>query len=126
MNSSYLVRHNDEIDTIVAGDRCYLKEIFHPQRHSVQTSHSLAYAWVEPGGKTLSHYLLESETYYVISGEGILYVNQQAIKVSAGSSCYIPPKCNQYLVNTGNDPLCFLVIVDPPWQKENEFIVERL
>ncbi len=124
MKGEPLVRHINDIEAIIAGDHCFLKEIFHPGRNPVNTHHSLAYAWIDPQGKTLDHYLKQSETYYIVSGKGVMYIDHQPVEVCSGSSYYIPPECSQYLVNTGDEPLCFLVIVDPPWRKEDEFVVE--
>jgi mannose-6-phosphate isomerase-like protein (cupin superfamily) len=37
-----------------------------------------------------------------------------------GSACWVQPGAKQWLCNEGEEPLEFLVIVDPPWTKEGD------
>lgn len=112
------------IKEIVAGDKCYLKEIFHPDRDDVKINYSLAYAYVNPNGKTLSHFILQSENYYIISGKGIMHIDDESFEIESGSSYIVPPKSTQWIENVGNEKLEFLVIVEPAWQQEDEFVNE--
>jgi len=122
--SGKTIKQLDNIQEIIAGDKCYLKEIFHPERDDVKTGYSLAYAYIKAGGKTINHCLKQSETYFIIAGEGIMHLNSESFEVRAGCSYYVPPDCSQWLENTSDKKLEFLVIVDPPWQKEDEKILE--
>lgn len=115
-------KHLDDINEIVAGDKCFLKEIFHPDRDAISTGYSLAYAYINAGGKTLDHFLEQSETYFILSGDGVMHIDGHAFSVYAGSSFLVPPKSHQWIENAGKTKLEFLVIVDPPWQKEDEVI----
>lgn len=126
MGDKLIIKHIEDIDQIIAGDACYLREIFHPDRDNVQTHHSLAYAYVEPGGRTLNHYLdKQSETYYIIKGEGLMHVNEDSFEVKPGNSYYIPAKGRQWLENKSDQRLEFLVIVDMPWELEDEYVVDN-
>ena len=126
MNKTKQVKHIKNLQQIVAGDACFLKEIFHPDRDPVKTHHSLAYAFVEPGGKTLNHYLeKQSETYYIIKGKGMMHIDDESFEVETGNSYIVPPKGKQWLENLGEDRLEFLVIVDTPWKLEDEVVVEE-
>jgi len=118
------IKHLDNIEEIVAGDNCFLKEIFHPDRDEVKTNYSLAFAFVEPQGRTLNHCLKQSETYFIIAGIGRMHIDNDVFEVREGSSFYVAPFQNQWIENIGNDKLEFLVIVDPPWKKEDERITE--
>ncbi|MBT3424600.1 MAG: cupin domain-containing protein [Bacteroidetes bacterium] len=113
----------EQIQEIVAGDKCFLREIFHPDRDDVPTKHSLAHAYIEAGGATLDHYIEQSETYYIINGSAIMHIDQETFDIHAGSSFIVPPKSHQWIENRGDDKLEFLVIVDPPWQKEDEVVI---
>lgn len=118
------VQHQDLIPEAIAGDRCFLRELLHPQRFPVALGYSLAYAYVEPYGRTLDHVLEQSEVYYVLTGEGTMFLDDTAHAVTAGSYFYIPPGCRQWLRNDGASRFEFLCIVEPPWSDEGETVLE--
>jgi len=120
-----IVRHQDELPQIVAGDLCHLTEIFNPAKESLPTRYSIAYAYVEPGGKTLNHVLEQSETYYIIAGQGTMFINGEEHPIKAGSCYLIPPQTEQWLRNDGKTRIEFLVMVDPPWTPDGETILEE-
>ena len=125
MTKQPVIRQRDDLESITAGDKCILTELFHPDKDPITTGYSLAYAFVEPGGSTLNHYLEQSETYYIIRGTGTMYLDGEAHRVQAGSTYYIPPRCQQWLKNDGDERIEFLVMVDPPWTAEGEVIVDE-
>ncbi len=118
-----IVRHIDSLPQIVAGDLCHLTEIFNPAKEKLPLHYSIAYAYVEPGGKTLNHFLQETEVYYIISGQGTMFLDDEPHPVRTGSSYLIPPQTNQWLRNDGDSRIEFLVMVDPPWTPEGETIL---
>jgi mannose-6-phosphate isomerase-like protein (cupin superfamily) len=118
-----LVRELADCKEFIAGDNCRLREILHPDKIDIQLRYSLAHAAVKPGDTTWKHLLRTSEVYYIIDGEGIMYINDQAAPVRPGSTVYIPPNAVQCIRNSGSRDLVFLCIVDPAWRKEDETIV---
>jgi mannose-6-phosphate isomerase-like protein (cupin superfamily) len=122
MDKNIVVKHINNIKEIIAGDQCFLKELFHPDHDQAEIKFSLAYAHIKPGGKTLDHYLEQSETYYIISGEGNMHIEDHEFIVQPGNVYCVPPYKSQWIQNTGNTKLEFLVIVDPAWNKEKEYI----
>jgi mannose-6-phosphate isomerase-like protein (cupin superfamily) len=112
------------IEPFVAGDGCVLRELLHPERHPVAQGYSLAHAYVEPGGRTADHYLEQSEVYYILSGQGTMFLDGVAHPVAAGSYFYIPGRMSQWLRNDGDGRIEFLCIVDPPWSSQGETISE--
>lgn len=124
MRKKPVIYHRDEKPSIIAGDKCTLTELFHPDKDAVELDYSLAYAFVEAGGRTLDHYLQESEVYYIIKGQGTMYLDGEPHPVREGSTYYIPPQCNQWLQNNGDDRIEFLVIVNPPWREDTETVLE--
>jgi mannose-6-phosphate isomerase-like protein (cupin superfamily) len=110
----------DGVPEQIAGDRCLLRELFHPDRDPVPIGYSIAHAFVEPGGRTLDHTLEQSELYYVIRGRALLVLDGVPYPVGPGSCCFIPPRCHQYVVNEGEERFEFLCIVDPPWTRAGE------
>ncbi|KPL00768.1 MAG: mannose-6-phosphate isomerase [candidate division Zixibacteria bacterium SM23_73_3] len=110
-------------DEIIAGDKTTLRELLHPDKADLRISYSLAHARVKPGQSSLPHKLKTSEVYYILEGEGIMYVDDESAKIHSGQAIYIPPNSVQYIQNTGNTDLKFLCIVDPPWLPEDEEVL---
>ena len=110
-------------DEIVAGDETILRELLHPDKADLRIHYSLAHAMVKPGQSSLPHKLKTSEVYYILEGEGIMYVEEESAQVHSGQVIYIPPNSTQYIKNTGNSDLKFLCIVDPAWRPEDEEVL---
>jgi len=106
-----------------AGDDSFLKELLHPDKAQLNIHFSLAHATVKPAQKTLPHRLKTAEVYFILEGEGIMYIDDESAEVSAGQAVYIPPNTIQCIFNTGSKDLTFLCIVDPAWQQEDEEII---
>jgi mannose-6-phosphate isomerase-like protein (cupin superfamily) len=117
------IRDLKKCDEIVGGDNSILRELFNPLKDDVATRYSLAHAKVKPGETTCAHRLKSSEVYYILDGEGEMYVDGEKEKVSAGQVVYIPPSSVQRIKNTGTSDLAFLCIVDPAWRAEDEELV---
>jgi len=113
-----LSRHISATPQQIAGDGCYLRELLHPARDGSPVRYSLAYAYLEPGDRTLSHSLEQSEVYYGLSGEGTLIVDGSPYPLKSGSCICVPPGFSQLLINESEARLEFLCIVDPPWSAE--------
>ena len=107
---------------IIAGDNTTLRELLSPLNEKVSTRYSLAHATVKPGEITHEHRLKSSEVYYILKGEGEMYINGEKEKVLSGQVIYIPPNSVQRIKNIGTCKLVFLCIVDPAWRAEDEEI----
>jgi mannose-6-phosphate isomerase-like protein (cupin superfamily) len=44
--------------------------------------------------------------------------------VAAGTLVFVPPGAEQWVRNTGSDPLAFLCVVEPAWTAQSEEILE--
>jgi mannose-6-phosphate isomerase-like protein (cupin superfamily) len=109
-------------DEIIARDETILREVLHPDKADLEIRYSLAHATVKPGQSSLPHRLKTSEIYYILEGEGLMYIDDESEKVRSGQAVYIPPNSTQHIKNTGNPDLKFLCIVDPAWQPLDEEI----
>ncbi|MBM3322181.1 cupin domain-containing protein, partial [candidate division WOR-3 bacterium] len=96
-----LIKRLVECREVVAGDRTLLRELLHPERDPVDIRYSLAVARIEPGAGSRPHRLRTSEVYYILQGQGEVYVADETAKVSAGDAVYIPAGAVQWLENTG-------------------------
>ncbi|PSB21691.1 cupin domain-containing protein [Phormidesmis priestleyi ULC007] len=119
-----LVQKLSHCPEFVAGDGTLLRELFHPDKQPLDLRYSLAHAIVPVGQTSIPHALTTSEVYYILTGEGEMHINDETQTVEPGDAIYIPPSATQFIYNSGNEPLVFICIVDPAWQKEDETVYQ--
>ncbi len=117
------VKDLQSCEETVAEDNTIIREILHPGKANLKLRYSLAHAVIKTGEASRRHKLRTSEVYYILEGEGIMYIDNEQEKVYPGRTIYIPPHSMQYIRNTGKSDLRFLCIVDPAWHLEDEEIV---
>lgn len=117
------IKDLQKCEEFVAGDSTILRELLHPAKENLKLRYSLAYAVVKPGEVSLRHKLVNSEVYYILEGEGMMFIDNESGKVHQNQVVYIPPHAVQYIRNVGNRDLKFLCIVDPAWRPEDEEVV---
>ncbi len=118
-----LIKDLNKCKEIVAADKSILRELLSPRKDDIVTGYSLAHAKVRPDKATYAHRLKSSEVYYILDGEGEMYIDGEKERVFAGQAIYIPPNSVQRIKNTGIGDLAFLCIVDPAWRVEDEELV---
>ncbi len=114
----------DSAESIDGDEGTQIKQIFHPHNTMLGIRYSIIKCSLWPGKRSKQHMLKSSEVYYVLSGSGVLYIDEQEFKVKADQAVYVPPHSKQNIQNTGDVPLEFLCIVDPAWKKEDEIIIK--
>ncbi len=114
------VKNLNDCEIFTAGDGTILRELLHPDKADLKLRYSLAYAVLPVGLTSLPHRLKTSEVYYILSGKGMMSIDDDEKEVLPGQAVYIPPNATQFISNTGNQDLEFLCIVDPAWRKEDE------
>jgi mannose-6-phosphate isomerase-like protein (cupin superfamily) len=107
----------------IAGDHTRLREVMHPLNDNVAIGYSMAHARVQVGKASLPHQLKGSETYYILEGNGRMYIDKESIKVAKDDVFLVPANATQYIENTGDQDLVFLCIVEPYWQEEEEVLI---
>ena len=112
----------NDCEEFIAGDGCVLRELFHPDKADLDLRYSFAHAVVKPGLTTDLHRLTTSEVYYILSGEGEMFIDEENSQVKSGQAIYIPPNAKQQIKNTGKIDLVFICIVDPAWCIEDETV----
>jgi mannose-6-phosphate isomerase-like protein (cupin superfamily) len=108
----------------LAGDQTRLREIFHPVKHQLKLSYSLAHGRLNPGQRSKRHVLTSSEVYYFIAGQGQFTIDDRVALIEAGTTIYVPPGGQQSLENIGATDIEFLCLVDPAWRIEDETVME--
>ena len=108
----------------LAADETRLQEIFHPAKHPLNLSYSLAHGTLPSGQRSKRHVLASSEVYYFISGRGRFTIDDHVTLIEAGTTIYVPPGGQQFVENTGETDIEFLCLVDPAWRMEDEAVLE--
>jgi mannose-6-phosphate isomerase-like protein (cupin superfamily) len=112
-----------DIPSFIAGDKTIIKEFVHPKNDAVDVNYSLAHAVVEVGKASEPHILTKSsELYVILSGEGELFVEKEAVILRGGETALVPAGATQWIRNVGDVPLAFYVIVSPPWDEGQEVV----
>jgi mannose-6-phosphate isomerase-like protein (cupin superfamily) len=119
-----LIRRLKDCDEFVGGDDSILRELLHPDKADVNIRYSLAHATVRPGEKTKPHRLRTAEVYYILTGRGLMHIDDEVSQVSRDCAVYILPGSTQYIENIGAGDLVFLCIVDPAWRREDEEVMD--
>lgn len=109
----------------MAGDHTHLREILHPSNDNLAINYSIAHAFLQKGKASLPHRLKSSETYYILSGSGIIHIDGEQHPLATNDVCWVPPNALQHVENTGEENLIFLCIVEPYWRPEEESITEE-
>ncbi len=117
-----LIKKFNDQQEIIAGDNCILRELLSPVGDKIECRYSIAWAKVPVGATTWKHVMKTTEVYYIIKGQGVMYIGDEQEKVGPYDTIYIPPNALQYIENTGSEELEFLAIVDPAWKKEDEVV----
>ena len=114
-----------DLPVFTAGDDTQIREVFHPKNDQLNANYSLAHASLAPGTSSLPHILKEqSELYVFLQGKARFLVNEEETLAEKGDIVWVPAGAKQSVHNIGSEELVFLCIVDPPWEKEDELILE--
>ena len=89
-------------------------------------SYSLAHVIMDKGNISLYHNHLEmTEVYFIISGKGILYLDDKAITVETQDYIEISKRVGHKLKNIGSENLEHLVIAIPPFTPQDVHLLEN-
>ena len=108
----------------LAGDHTVLRELLHPSKHRVRVNYSLAHGRLEPGARSKRHRLTSVEVYYFLAGSGVFWAGETSSPVAAGTLVCVPAGMEQWVENSGREPMEFLCLVEPAWKAEDEDVLE--
>ena len=106
-----LVKDLKKCPEIKGGDGSIIREMLSPLKDDVEISFSIAHAKVMAGEETLPHRLSSSEIYYILDGQGEMYIDGERKTVREGCLIYIPPNSVQKIKNTGKGDLSFYALL---------------
>ena len=89
------------------------------------SAHSLAHITLPPGKSSLKHYHpVVEESYYVLSGQGRMLVQNEERSLKPGDTVAIPPNTVHQIVNQSDEALTFLAVCVPPWTSDCSVFVD--
>jgi len=101
-----------------------IRELMHPGVHGNQAQ-SLAEATIPVGQQTTAHkHPQTEELYYVRSGTGLMFVDDEQRALTAGDTVAIPPGTVHWIRNTGDIDLVILCACTPPYSHDDTVIVD--
>ena len=113
---TWLKKDAARLPVFIASDGCTLTEVIHPQNDQTVQGLSVARASLAPGGRTRPHHLEFVEVYYILTGQGIMHLEDQAVPVEPDSCIYLPAQTKQWVQNTSEEKeLVFLCICHPAY-----------
>ena len=108
----------------ITKDLSGIRELMHPQLHSVQKQ-SLAEATIDVGKKTVLHkHLLTEELYFIRAGEGMMTLAENTFPVAEGDTVCISPNIPHCIENTGEVVLQILCCCSPAYSHEDTELLE--
>ncbi|MFY1112560.1 MAG: cache domain-containing protein [Methanosarcinaceae archaeon] len=123
----YLISRNlDECKVLSRDGGIYVSELLHPENfdRELDLDYSIAHSIIEPGENNAPHLMSNPEVYYILEGEGVIYIDGVPVKLRPGQLVYIPEDSIQCTYNTGNTSLEFLAINQPAWDEDKEEIFD--
>ena len=109
----------NQCEQFTTKDTSLIREIMAP-RNSAVAKQSLAEAVVPSGCRTLAHYHpITEEIYYILSGEGVMALEEEVVVVVAGDAIGILPGQRHQIENRGIEPLVFLCCCVPAYEHED-------
>ncbi|MCJ7715163.1 MAG: cupin domain-containing protein [Anaerolineales bacterium] len=87
-------------------------------------NHSLAQIVIPPGKSSSLHYhKISQETYFILEGEGKMFVDEEKFTLHEGQACLIEPRETHQISNIGVIDLVFLAVCVPAWVLDDSFEV---
>jgi len=86
-------------------------------RRVLQEIGFLAIARLDPGKEIESHIDPMEEIYFLLSGTGLIRVDNEEKQVDPGDATWVPAGAAHSLLNNGQEDLIILVVASPAWEK---------
>ena len=104
----------------VAEDKSVATEFLGPSNSNLKNI-SVARITIPAGVTVKKHYhILSEETYQIIKGSGIMYLDDQETKITAGQAVAIVPGQWHSISNNSDTDLLMCVTCSPPWTMEDQ------
>jgi mannose-6-phosphate isomerase-like protein (cupin superfamily) len=96
------------------------------ETNSGSTEISIQVTDVEPNGMQFIHSHIQEQCYYIVSGEGLMFIDEESKKVGEGDAIFIPSNSTHGIKNVGKNKLVYLTTNQAFGEKrENEIWPEE-
>ena len=113
------IRNINDVPVFITKDGSEIRELL-AYRNSAIRQQSLAEARLSAGQSTTCHrHLRTEEIYYVLSGRGMMQIDDQQRDVGPGDAIAILPGQSHQITNTGDVVLKFLCCCVPPYEDDD-------
>lgn len=113
-----------DVEAYITKDGSTIRELIHPLVHG-NSAQSIAEATVPAGTSTLLHrHNVTEEIYHILSGCGLMNLENKFIEVEEGDSVCIHPGTSHNIKNTGSVELRILCCCSPAYSHEDTKILE--
>src|SRR4030081_1617625 len=108
----------DSVPAFVAPDKAIIRERA-ASRNSSAKKQSLAEATIEVGHSVTEHFhKVTEEFYYILSGTGLMKINDEEQQVNSGDTVVILPGMHHRITSRCQIPADFLRRCSPEWTAE--------
>jgi mannose-6-phosphate isomerase-like protein (cupin superfamily) len=113
------VQNLNDAPAFITKDGSEIRELL-AHRNSCIRKQSLAEARLAPGLTTAAHHHPQTEEiYFILEGEGRMYLGDEARDVGPGDAIAIPPGMVHWISNTGDTPLRLLCCCAPGYEHDD-------
>src|SRR5258708_36674643 len=117
------VINRNAVAAFVAPDGGIIRELA-ASRNSSARKQSLAEATIPVGGSVIEHFhKTTEELYYILSGTGLMKIEDEARDVGPGDTVIILPSQRQTITNNGHVPLVLLASREPGWTQHDQEVL---
>jgi mannose-6-phosphate isomerase-like protein (cupin superfamily) len=118
------VINRNEVAAFTGPDGAIIRELAASRNSSAQKQ-SLAEATIPVGGTVIEHFhRVTEEFYYILSGTGLMKIENEEREVGPGDTVIIVPKQRHKITNNGQVPLVLLACCSPEWTADDQVQVE--
>jgi mannose-6-phosphate isomerase-like protein (cupin superfamily) len=118
------VINRNAVVAFVAPDGGIIRELA-ASRNSSARKQSLAEATIPAGGTVTEHFHKTTEEfYYILSGTGLMKIEDEVREVGPEDTVIILPGQRHKITNNGQTPLVLLACCSPEWTAEDQVLVE--
>jgi len=103
-------------------DHSTIRELLHPDNSDIKNQ-SIAEATIAGKQKTSEHFHKKTEEiYFILSGCGVMFLNEKSFEVKEGDSILIKPGEKHCIENTEKTDLKILCCCSPAYQHEDTYL----
>jgi mannose-6-phosphate isomerase-like protein (cupin superfamily) len=118
------VINRNAVPAFVGPDGAIIRELA-ASRNSSARKQSLAEATIAAGESVTEHFHKTTEEfYYILSGTGLMKIEDEVRQVGEGDTVIIVPGQRHKITNNGQTPLVLLACCAPEWTVDDQVLVE--